>query len=209
MGKIYIVSSSLFNYYRYRSNNNNNEFINHYKDIFTIKNHTIIDSSLKTKLINESPTLMSSPSSTIINTTMATIMNNGDGDDEGTIIPSIQSIRSILSYQNQQQESLSSSIALTSSMNLTFTSGSSIENDLSTNNNENIDESIFSLWTFEYISLIFFYSLIILVGLTGNLLVCRVTFSTRQMRTTTNLLIASLACSDIVMIGKLFTVLFS
>ncbi|OTF80541.1 hypothetical protein BLA29_001683 [Euroglyphus maynei] len=40
-----------------------------------------------------------------------------------------------------------------------------------------------------------------MVGLTGNLLVCRVAFGTRQMRTTTNLLIASLACSDIVMIG--------
>ena len=42
-----------------------------------------------------------------------------------------------------------------------------------------------------------------MVGLTGNLLVCRVAFGTRQMRTTANLLIASLACSDIVMIGKL------
>ncbi|XP_054158944.1 G-protein coupled receptor 83-like [Oppia nitens] len=45
------------------------------------------------------------------------------------------------------------------------------------------------------------YSLIIMVSLCGNLLVCKVAFGQKDMRTTTNMLIASLACSDIVMTG--------
>lgn len=65
-----------------------------------------------------------------------------------------------------------------------------------------VDESVFELWRVEYILIICFYSLILLIGLAGNLLVCRVAFGSKQMRTTTNLLIASLACSDIVMIGN-------
>lgn len=64
------------------------------------------------------------------------------------------------------------------------------------------DESVFSLLTLRNALIITCYSLIILVSLTGNLLVCRVAFGTREMRTTTNLLIASLACSDIVMTGE-------
>lgn len=63
------------------------------------------------------------------------------------------------------------------------------------------DESVFSLLTVRNAMIIVCYSLIILVSLTGNLLVCRVAFGSREMRTTTNLLIASLACSDIVMTG--------
>jgi hypothetical protein len=47
--------------------------------------------------------------------------------------------------------------------------------------------------------IIFFYSLIVVVSLVGNLLVCKVAFGSKDMRTTTNMLIASLACSDIVM----------
>jgi hypothetical protein len=43
------------------------------------------------------------------------------------------------------------------------------------------------------------YSLIVCVSLCGNLLVCKVAFGKRKMRTTTNMLIASLACSDLVM----------
>ncbi|KAH9517180.1 G-protein coupled receptor [Dermatophagoides farinae] len=152
---------------------------------------------------SSSSSSLSSPSM-MINTTMAKMVTTTqDDDNNGIFIP----LSSSISYQHQQQhhhhhhqqqqqqdESISSSIALTPSMNLTFTSGTIDE--LQTM----VDESVFSLWTFEYISIIIFYSLIILVGLTGNLLVCRVAFGTRQMRTTTNLLIASLACSDIVMI---------
>ncbi|CAG2175452.1 unnamed protein product, partial [Oppiella nova] len=47
--------------------------------------------------------------------------------------------------------------------------------------------------------IISFYSLIVVVSLCGNLLVCKIAFTKRKMRTTTNILIASLACSDIVM----------
>ena len=43
------------------------------------------------------------------------------------------------------------------------------------------------------------YSVIVLVSLCGNLLVCKVAFGKRKMHTTTNMLIASLACSDLVM----------
>lgn len=70
------------------------------------------------------------------------------------------------------------------------------------------DESVFSLLTLRNALIIILYSLIIVVSLPGNLLVCRVAFGTRDMRTTTNLLIASLACSDIVMTGKLRLILF-
>ena len=71
-----------------------------------------------------------------------------------------------------------------------------------TNLQQATDHSVFSLLTIRNALIISCYSLIILVSLTGNLLVCRVAFGTRDMRTTTNLLIASLACSDIVMTGK-------
>jgi G protein-coupled receptor 83 len=47
--------------------------------------------------------------------------------------------------------------------------------------------------------IIFCYSLIIVVSLCGNVLVCKVAFGSKDMRSTTNMLIASLACSDIVM----------
>ena len=43
------------------------------------------------------------------------------------------------------------------------------------------------------------YSLIIVVSLCGNIIVCKVAFGQKDMRTTTNMLIASLASSDIVM----------
>lgn len=69
--------------------------------------------------------------------------------------------------------------------------------------NITIDHSELTLFNTQNVLIIVFYSLIILVSLTGNLLVCRVAFGSRDMRTTTNLLIASLACSDIVMTGKL------
>ncbi len=46
--------------------------------------------------------------------------------------------------------------------------------------------------------IIFCYSLIIVVSLCGNVLVCKVAFGSKDMRSTTNMLIASLACSDIV-----------
>ncbi|KAI2810562.1 neuropeptide Y receptor [Blomia tropicalis] len=72
--------------------------------------------------------------------------------------------------------------------------------NMSGNNSVNqFDESVFSLLTIRNALIITFYSLIIVVSLTGNLLVCKVAFGSREMRTTTNLLIASLACSDIVM----------
>jgi hypothetical protein len=45
------------------------------------------------------------------------------------------------------------------------------------------------------------YSIIVCVSLCGNLLVCKIAFGKKKMRTTTNMLIASLACSDIVMTG--------
>jgi hypothetical protein len=47
--------------------------------------------------------------------------------------------------------------------------------------------------------IIFCYSVIIVVSLCGNVLVCKVAFGSKDMRSTTNMLIASLACSDIVM----------
>ncbi len=43
------------------------------------------------------------------------------------------------------------------------------------------------------------YTLIVIVSLCGNLLVCKIAFGKKKMRTTTNMLIASLACSDIIM----------
>ena len=53
--------------------------------------------------------------------------------------------------------------------------------------------------TLRNIVIIICYSIIVLVSLCGNLLVCKVAFGKRKMRTTTNMLIASLACSDLVM----------
>ena len=55
--------------------------------------------------------------------------------------------------------------------------------------------------TFRNIVIITCYGLIVVVSLCGNLLVCKVGFTKKKMRTTTNILIASLACSDIVMTG--------
>ncbi len=45
----------------------------------------------------------------------------------------------------------------------------------------------------------FFYSLIIIVSLIGNSLVCKIIFTNKKFRNTTNILIASLAISDILM----------
>ncbi|XP_054158942.1 neuropeptide Y receptor type 5-like [Oppia nitens] len=53
--------------------------------------------------------------------------------------------------------------------------------------------------TVRNILIIVAYSLIIGVSLSGNLLVCKIACTKRKMRTTTNILIASLALSDIVM----------
>ena len=53
--------------------------------------------------------------------------------------------------------------------------------------------------TFRNILIISFYTLIVIISLCGNLLVCKIAFTKKKMRTTTNILIASLACSDIVM----------
>lgn len=55
--------------------------------------------------------------------------------------------------------------------------------------------------TIRNVIIIIFYSLIVVVSLCGNLLVCKIAFTKKKMRTTTNILIASLACSDIVMTG--------
>jgi hypothetical protein len=46
---------------------------------------------------------------------------------------------------------------------------------------------------------IIFYSIIFIISLFGNCLVCYVIFSTRQMRTVTNFYIANLTISDIMM----------
>jgi hypothetical protein len=46
---------------------------------------------------------------------------------------------------------------------------------------------------------IIFYSIIFIISLFGNSLVCYVIFSTRQMRTITNFYIANLTISDIMM----------
>ena len=42
----------------------------------------------------------------------------------------------------------------------------------------------------------FFQSIVLLVGLLGNILVCIVVFKTRSMRTTTNCYLVSLAVAD-------------
>jgi hypothetical protein len=47
--------------------------------------------------------------------------------------------------------------------------------------------------------IIIFYSIIFIISLFGNCLVCYVIFSTRQMRTVTNFYIANLTISDIMM----------
>jgi hypothetical protein len=46
---------------------------------------------------------------------------------------------------------------------------------------------------------IIFYSIIFIISLFGNCLVCYIIFSTRQMRTVTNFYIANLTISDIMM----------
>ena len=53
--------------------------------------------------------------------------------------------------------------------------------------------------TFRNVLIILFYSLIIFISFCGNLLVCKVAFGKPKMRTTTNMLIGNLACSDILM----------
>jgi hypothetical protein len=51
--------------------------------------------------------------------------------------------------------------------------------------------------TLRNILIIISYSVIVIVSLTGNILVCKVVYSNKKMRTTTNLLIVSLTVSDI------------
>ncbi|XP_054156797.1 G-protein coupled receptor 83-like [Oppia nitens] len=48
-------------------------------------------------------------------------------------------------------------------------------------------------------ALVFFYSLIIVVSLAGNLLVCKVLYDLKESRTTTNVLIVNLAVSDLML----------
>jgi hypothetical protein len=52
-------------------------------------------------------------------------------------------------------------------------------------------------YTIKNLIVIIFYSIIVCVSLCGNLLVLRVVFGKKKMRTTTNLLIASLALADV------------
>lgn len=49
------------------------------------------------------------------------------------------------------------------------------------------------------IALVLSYSLIVIVSLSGNLLVCKVIYELKESRTTTNILIGNLAISDLLM----------
>ena len=126
----------------------------------------------------------SSPSSSIIDSTATTISTNLTYVLDNIILNNNPNHQQLLLLQYQQQQSSSSSPLIHQKSQLLY------------------DESVFSLLTVRNALIIIFYSVIILVSLTGNSLVCKVAFGSKEMRTITNLLIASLACSDIVMTGK-------
>ena len=107
-------------------------------------------------------------------------------------------------YHHQQESTGSENITSTVTY---ITPSNNSSNNYSSNTPIN-NESLLSLFSSDY-ALVLPYSLIILVSLIGNLLVCLVIFGSRDMRTTTNLLIGSLACSDIVMTCKWYWILFS
>ncbi len=126
--------------------------------------------------------------------------DNGNNENNGGVGGEPMSLPQSLQHRQYQLPPEQHTGELTTIMSMVMANGS-ISNPQQTSTPQ-YDESVFSLLTFRNALIITCYSLIILVSLTGNLLVCRVAFGTREMRTTTNLLIASLACSDIVMTGE-------
>jgi hypothetical protein len=89
----------------------------------------------------------------------------------------------------------------TSNLNLTF-GNSSNEFDWETIFSKYNPHNDPTYWRQKMIKnsiIIIFYSIIFIISLFGNCLVCYVIFSTRQMRTVTNFYIANLTISDIMM----------
>jgi hypothetical protein len=89
----------------------------------------------------------------------------------------------------------------TSNFNLTF-GNSSYEFDWETFFSKYNPQNNPMYWRQKMIKnsiIIIFYSLIFIISLFGNCLVCYVILSTRQMRTVTNFYIANLTISDIMM----------
>ena len=88
-----------------------------------------------------------------------------------------------------------------SNFNLTF-ENSSYEFDLETLLSKYNPHNDPTYWRQKMIKnsiIIIFYSIIFIISLFGNCLVCYIIFSTRQMRTVTNFYIANLTISDIMM----------
>lgn len=149
-----------------------------------------------------SDSIYQSPIPMIQNFTEYSYSSEKENRDEGSSILyyPINATHSVIIWPNKSSTGLEDLHPL---------SGSYVESiaSIAGSNNTIIDpaaiDAEFSIFSNpQHVLMIFFYSIIILVSLTGNLLVCKVTFSNREMRTTTNLLIASLACSDILMTGK-------
>ncbi len=89
----------------------------------------------------------------------------------------------------------------TSNFNLTF-GNSSYEFDWETFFSKYNPQNYPTYWRQKMIKnliVIIFYSIIFIISLFGNCLVCYVILSTRQMRTVTNFYIANLTISDIMM----------